>query len=506
MKFALIILDGLGLREETKGNAFKLANTPVFDKLFETYPNSQLGASGVAVGLPEGVMGNSEVGHMTMGSGRIIDHDLVRINNSISDGSLSDNHVFNTVFEQVKNEMSSLHLIGLISDAGVHSHLNHFFEICKIAKTKKLEKVYLHGITDGRDTSPTSGKGYVKTISNFFKEKGVGQWSTLMGRYYAMDRDKRWERTNIACSAIEQGEGRRASSPVEVIENSYQQNVTDEFIKPVIIEHENGEIHPIENGDSILFFNFRADRMRQIVSALGNLDFEHFETDGTYNCCTMTQYDKTFNFPVLFQPLSHINIFSDVMEKEGFCQLRVAETEKYAHVTYFFNGGEEEPFPNEKRILVPSPKVATYDLMPEMSAHGIRKEVISAIQSNKYDCMVINFANPDMVGHTGDLEATISAMETVDGIIGKILDEVRSSGGVSCVTADHGNLEQMIYKETGGIHTAHTLNPVPFFIVDSNGARSINNGGLQDVAPTILDYFNLTQPDEMTGKSLLNSV
>tara|TARA_B100000315_G_scaffold257132_1_gene304976 strand:- start:12110 stop:13630 length:1521 start_codon:yes stop_codon:yes gene_type:complete len=505
MKFALIILDGLGLRNEIKGNAFKLAHTPVFDKLFEKYPNSRLEASGTAVGLPEGVMGNSEVGHMTIGSGRIIDHDLVRINKSIIQSMFSDNPVLNTLFNRVKSEKSSLHLIGLISDAGVHSHLNHLFEICTFAKAKSVEKVYLHGITDGRDTSPTSGRDYVETISKFYNENSVGQWSTLMGRYYAMDRDKRWERTKIACSTMEQGTGRRESSPLEAVENSYQQNVTDEFINPVIIEDKNGEIHPIKKGDSILFCNFRADRMRQIVSALGQDSFEHFETEDGHNCCTMTQYDETFNFPVLFPPLTQYNILADVLEKERFRQLRVAETEKYAHVTYFFNGGEEVPRNNEKRILVPSPKVATYDLMPEMSADGIRKEVISAIQSNEYDCMVVNFANPDMVGHTGDLKATISAMETVDGIVGEILDEVSSARGVSFVTSDHGNLEQMIYEETGGIHTAHTLNPVPFFIVDSNGARSVKNGGLEDVAPTILDYFNLIQPKEMTGKSLINT-
>lgn len=505
LKFILLIVDGVGLRDSKEANAFKLSRTPVFDKLFSTCPWSRLEAAGRAVGLPNGVVGNSEVGHLTIGAGRIIKHDLIRINDAIGDGTLGQIPELQDVFAHVRKKGSSLHLMGLLSDGRVHSHIEHLLALLRIAKKEGMERVFVHAITDGRDTSPTSGVRFLRDMLNGMNEIGLGVLSTIMGRYYAMDRDKRWDRTELAYRAYVEGEGERFQDPVEAVTSSYEENVTDEFIKPRIIVHSDRPSRQIRGDDALLCFNFRADRMRQITTALGGMDFHEFSrSQEPVFTTTFTRYDDKFTFPVLFSPKSMENVFGTVLENHGFRQLRVAETEKYAHVTYFFNGGNETPYPHEDRILVPSPKVATYDLKPEMSAEGVEDTVLQAIDSGNYDCVIVNLANPDMVGHTGDLEASIKAVEVVDGVVGNILASAGQRGAVAFVTSDHGNLELMVNESTGGVHTAHTLNPVPFFIVNpGNRLKLKSKGELADVAPTILDFFNIPIPQEMTGKSLV---
>lgn len=505
LKFALLILDGFGLRDNPEGNAISQAKTPYLDELFSSCPMSALETSSAAVGLPDGIMGNSEVGHMTIGAGRIIRHDLVRINDAIHDGSLQNNSNLRSAFNRVKKNHSCLHLMGLLSDGGVHSHIDHLKALLWLAKNAGVPDLALHVITDGRDTPPKSGRNYVKVIQKFMEETDTGSIVSIMGRYYVMDRDKRWERTRIAYDCYTMAKGEQFENPVKAIEASYSVGITDEFIKPVVLTGSHTTPTVVSKDDVLLFFNFRADRMRQIVTAFGSQSFDEFErTLPPMNCTTMTSYDETFSYPVLFERHELVNTLPALLSKLGYSQLRLAETEKYAHVTYFFNGGEEQPFPGEHRIMVPSPKVATYDLKPEMSAPEVTNQALTAIKEGVFDCLILNFANPDMVGHTGNLSAAVQALETVDKAIRDVSRAVINTGGVVFITSDHGNLEMMIDEMTGEMHTAHTLNPVPFFVVNQKRKVKLKRkGGLADIAPTILDLLDLQIPLEMTGHSLI---
>ncbi|MEE2876643.1 MAG: 2,3-bisphosphoglycerate-independent phosphoglycerate mutase [Candidatus Neomarinimicrobiota bacterium] len=503
-RFILIILDGLGLREARENNAFRLARTPTFDHLFREHPWTALGASQEAVGLPRGVIGNSEVGHMTIGAGRVLKHDLVRINDAIANNSLENNPEIKALFEYVKAKESALHFLGLVSDGGVHSHLDHIPPIVRYARDAGVDRLYLHAITDGRDTSPYGSLQYVSTIQNAMVEIGLGEISTVIGRYYAMDRDRRWERTERAYRLFVNGEGEKSDSPLLAIERSHKHGVTDEFIDPVVCCGEEGKIGP---DDVVFCFNYRADRMRQICSALGVGVFSDFPTiQKPVRLTTMSSYHGAFSFPVIFGNLVIDMKLGQVLEQAGLSQLRVAETEKYAHVTYFFNGGDEDPYDAEERLLVPSPKVRTYDLQPEMSAFGIRDAVVKAIDEERGDAIVMNVANTDMVGHTGNLDAAIRAAEVADEVLGNVLDMALKKRIVAFVTADHGNCEVMVDESTGWEHTAHTLNQVPFIVVNGPpGHRLRSDGGLADVAPTILEGIGLSPPDQMLGRSLFTS-
>lgn len=504
-QFVLIIVDGLGLRDAVAGNAFKLASTPVFDRLFRTYPSSRLDTSGKAVGLPNGVMGNSEVGHLTIGAGRIVKQDLVRINEAIQDGTFGKIPAFKDVFSYVRRNGSSLHLMGLVSDGSVHSYMDHLFAILRAARKERVDRLFLHAVTDGRDTSPTSGLNHVRSTLEQMASVGLGRIATIVGRYYAMDRDKRWDRTEIAYRAYVAGEGKRFEDPISAVKSSYDDGISDEFITPKVIGEKEDPPAIIHEEDALLCFNFRSDRMRQIAAALGGNSFEGFDRIlAPVFTTTFTRYDDDFTFPILFDPVAVANHFGAVLDARGLRQLRVAETEKYAHVTYFFNGGEETPYPHERRILVPSPKVATYDLEPQMSAYRVEEKVVEAISSGEYDCIIVNLANPDMVGHTGDLKAAIRAAEVVDEVVGNIVQDALDRDMVIFVTSDHGNCEMMMDDRTGQIHTAHTTNPIPFIAVSSDKKLKLRpRGSLADIAPTILDYLHILKPKEMTGKSLL---
>ena len=513
----LVILDGFGYSPKKEGNAIALANTPFWDYLWSTYPKGLLKASGEAVGLPEGQMGNSEVGHMNIGAGRIVWQDIVRITKAIESGEIENNPVLNKAFKTAKEKGVKLHFIGLLSDGGVHSHIKHLFGLLELAKKRGLEKVCVHPILDGRDTPPKSAEIYLKQLIEKLKELGIGSIGTMGGRYYYMDRDKRWNRTEKAYNAMVLGEGYRCTDPIKALHDAYNRGETDEFVKPYVINPE----CLIEDGDVVFFFNFRADRMRQIVSAVGLEDFKGFERKKVVKpsyVATMTLYDETFPFDVAFPPQELKNVLGEVISKLGYKQLRIAETEKYAHVTYFFNGGREEPFPGEDRILVPSPKVATYDLKPEMSAPEVTEKVVERIKSGEYKLIVLNYANPDMVGHTGNLEATIKAIETIDKCLKQVVKTTLEMEGVCVITADHGNAEQMIDPETGGPWTAHTTNPVPFVVVKGTcGSYKVKRrtkkdvelpeefagipvvGILGDIAPTILHILGEEIPPEMTG-------
>jgi 2,3-bisphosphoglycerate-independent phosphoglycerate mutase len=509
----LIIRDGWGLNphppetKEKEGNAVLLADTPVQDKLVQTAPRSLLTTSGEAVGLPAGQMGNSEVGHLNIGAGRIVYQDLTRISLSISDDSFFRIPAFLDAFEKAKSSGSRLHLMGLCSDGGVHSHIDHLFALLELAKRQGLKEVYVHCFTDGRDTSPTNGAKYLRQIQDQVKTLGVGEIATITGRYYAMDRDKRWPRTEKAYNALTKGEGEINTDPVAAMEAWYAQGITDEFIPPTVIVGE-GEVSAsktIRNGDSVIFFNFRADRARQITRALTDPGFDGFPRSETLrlNFVTMTEYDETFDFPIAFPPATMKNILGQVLSDHGLQQLRMAETEKYPHVTYFFNGGEEKPFPGEDRHMVPSPKVATYDLQPEMSAPELTEEVIARLKTKKYDVAILNYANADMVGHTGVIPAAIQAVETVDEGVGRIIEVLNELGGAALITADHGNAERML-DENGEPYTAHTTFPVEIFYVGPDSDRyELKDGILADIAPTMLDLLGLPVPPEMTGESLL---
>ena len=504
----LMILDGFGINEKQEGNAVKLANIPNLNEILSKNPNTIIHTSGLQVGLPEGQMGNSEVGHTNIGAGRIVYQDLAKITKSIEDGDFFSIPEFVKAIENCKSNNSKLHIMGLLSDGGVHSHNRHLYGLLELAKRKDFENVYVHCFMDGRDTPPASGEAYLTELEEKMKEKGVGQIATISGRFYSMDRDKRWERVSQAYNALVNGEGEKATSVISAIEESYQKEVFDEFVKPTVITNKNGDpIAKIENGDSVIFFNFRPDRAREITRSIVDNEFDRFETKElkTYFVC-MTPYDETMpNVEIAFKKEEIKNTFGEYISKIGLKQLRIAETEKYAHVTFFFNGGEEKQYEGEDRILVPSPKVETYDLKPEMSAHEVCDKVVEAIKSEKYDCIILNFANPDMVGHTGSIEAAAKALESIDECVIKVVDAVNQVNGVLLITADHGNCEQMIDYKTGEPHTAHTTNPVPLTIVGLPANKKIKEGCLADLAPTMLDIMGLEKPEEMTGSSLLEN-
>ncbi len=503
----LMILDGYGLNEKTEGNAIAMAKTPVMDGLMKDCPFVKGNASGMAVGLPDGQMGNSEVGHMNMGAGRIIYQDLTSITKAIEDGDFFENEAMLEAIENCKRNDSSLHLWGLLSDGGVHSHNTHLYGILELCKKQGLEKVFIHPFFDGRDTPPASGKDYLAELIEKTKEIGVGKVASLSGRYYAMDRDNRWERVEKAYASLVYGEGVMAEDPIKAMEDSYAEDVTDEFVLPTVITENGQPVSLVKENDSVIFFNFRPDRAREITRAFCDDDFTGFERKNgriplTYVC--FKDYDETIpNKIVAFKKQNIVNTFGEYLANNGLKQLRLAETEKYAHVTFFFNGGIEEPNENEERILVKSPAVATYDLQPEMSAPEVSEKLNAAITSGEYDVIVINFANPDMVGHTGVIDAAIKAVEKVDECVGKAVEAVKSVDGVMFICADHGNAEKMIDYETGEPHTAHTTNPVPFILVNYGDVKLREGGCLADIVPTLLDIMEMPQPAEMTGKSLI---
>lgn len=500
----LIILDGFGIGKEYAGNAVKLAKTPNLDRLFREYPNTTLEASGLAVGLPEGQMGNSEVGHLNIGAGRIIYQDLTKISKSIVDGDFFEKKEFLDAIENAKENNSKIHLIGLVSSGGVHSHNTHLYALLELMKKQNFDNVYIHAILDGRDVSPTAGKEDIKELMEKMKEIGVGSIATVSGRYYAMDRDKRWERTKLAYDTFTLGKGNESNDPILTIEKSYSEDITDEFIIPTVIKENGRPIGTVDDNDSIIFFNFRPDRARQITRAFVDENFEGFEREKKVNTfyVTMTEYDKTIeNVKVAYTDESPKNTLGEYISSKGLSQLRIAETEKYAHVTFFFNGGIEEPYANEDRVLIPSPKVATYDLQPEMSAVEVKNEVLNRLKMDKYDLIILNFANPDMVGHTGVVSATVKAIETVDSCLGEIVELLIEKGGKALITSDHGNSE-MLLNEDGSPVTSHTSNRVPLVIVGDKNVE-LQEGKLADLSPTILELMGLEKPEGMTGKSLI---
>jgi len=506
----LVILDGWGISRAKNGNAIAQASTPQFDSLLKEYPSTILKACGEAVGLPERQMGNSEVGHLNIGAGRVVYQEFTRISKAIGDGDFFENEVLLDAIRSAKKKCKALHLMGLLSDGGVHSHIDHLFALLDLAGKEGLTRVYVHAFLDGRDVPPDNAMVYIKQLENKFKELKFGQVATVMGRYYAMDRDNRWERTGRAYRAMVAGEGVMTPSAAAAVHQSYEKRETDEFVQPTVIVNGRGKpLAPIEHEDSVIFYNFRADRARQITRAFVDREFKHFERPKGFlnpHFVCMTQYDKDIDVPVAFPPQNLVNTLGDVLAKHGVRQLRIAETEKYAHVTFFFNGGVEEPNEGEDRILVPSPKVPTYNLKPEMSAFEVTEKVIEAISGGSYDVIVVNFANPDMVGHTGIIEAAVKAVEAVDQCLGRIAGAVKERKGIMLVTADHGNAEVML--EVGGEpHTAHTNSDVPFILVSDERAlkeKKLRKGGaLKDIAPTILSLLNIPKPREMTGESLI---
>ena len=504
----LMILDGYGLNEKTEGNAVAQANTPVMDKLMAEYPYVKGNASGMAVGLPEGQMGNSEVGHLNMGAGRIVYQELTRITKEIQDGTFFDNAAFMDAVNNCKKNDSALHLYGLVSDGGVHSHITHLYGLLELAKRNGLSKVYVHAFLDGRDTPPASGKGYVEALEAEMKKIGVGEVATVTGRYYAMDRDNNYDRVEKAYVALTRGEGLEAASATEGIQASYDRGETDEFVKPTVVKKNGAPVAMIQDGDSIIFFNFRPDRAREITRSFCDDDFKGFarekKLDVVYVC--FSDYDPTIpNKEVAFPKIAVTNTFGEWLAANHMKQARIAETEKYAHVTFFFNGGVEQPNEGEDRILVNSPKdVATYDLKPQMSAYEVCDKLLGAIRSGEYDVIIINFANPDMVGHTGVQSAAIKAIEVVDECVGKAVEAVKDMDGILFICADHGNAEQLIDYETGAPFTAHTTNPVPFILVNADPSYKLREGGcLADIVPTLIELMGKQQPAEMTGKSLL---
>jgi len=503
----LLVMDGYGLSPQKEGNAIALASKPNLDEIFGKYPYTTLGASGLDVGLPDGQMGNSEVGHLNLGAGRVVYQEITRIDKAIEEKTFFGNPVLIEGMETVKKRNTSLHLLGLVSDGCVHSSPNHLYALLKLAKERKVKKVFVHAFLDGRDTSPTAGAGYVKELLDKFKELGVGNLATVAGRYYAMDRDKRWERVEKAYRAIVNGEGIQTNDVISAIKKSYAKNVTDEFMVPMVVRGEdNPEGGRIKKGDVGIFFNFRADRARQLSYALTDPDFKEFARPDNLiiDLISMTLHDNKLKSEVAFPPVKLSNILGEVLGREGKAQLRIAETEKYAHVTFFFNGGEEKPFEGEDRILVHSPKVATYDLKPEMSAFEVTEKVTKEIKSRKYDFILLNYANPDMVGHTGVLSAAIKAIETVDRCVGEVIAAVREVNGIALVTADHGNAEKMIDPKNSEVFTAHTTDRVPFALVMDDFKGKLREGGkLADIAPTILHLMNIKKPEEMEGENLI---
>ncbi len=502
--YALIILDGFGKNERHEGNAIYAANTPNIDKYLANHPNSIVHASGLDVGLPDGQMGNSEVGHTNIGAGRIVYQELTRITKSIEDGDFFENEALVKAVENCKKNDSALHLMGLLSPGGVHSHTNHLYGLLRLAKMNGIEKVHVHAFLDGRDVPPSSAVEYIKEAIEKMRDIGVGDIATVMGRYYAMDRDNRWERVSKAYDAIVCGEGEEAESAVTAVEESYNNDVTDEFVVPTVIKKDGEPLGKVSENDSVVFFNFRPDRARELTRTIVDEDFSGFERDYFKTCfVTMTQYDATMpNVEVAFKPEQLVNTFGEYISKKGLRQLRIAETEKYAHVTFFFNGGVEKPYDGEDRALINSPKVATYDLKPEMSAYEVTDEVVKRIDSGEYDVIILNFANCDMVGHTGVFDAAVKAVEAVDECLGRVIDAIERHDGVALVTADHGNADQMIDYETGEPFTAHTTNVVPLILIGRDDLK-IKSGRLADLTPTMLDLMGLEKPTEMTGESLI---
>ncbi|SFC94707.1 2,3-bisphosphoglycerate-independent phosphoglycerate mutase [Clostridium uliginosum] len=502
----LMILDGFGIAPKSEGNAVSLANKPNFDRLQEKYPTTKLQASGMEVGLPEGQMGNSEVGHLNIGAGRIVYQELTRITKAIADGDFFENEALKKAIHNAKNNNTALHLMGLLSDGGVHSHIQHLKGLLEFAKKEGVQNVYVHAFMDGRDVPPSSGKEFIEQTEKIMAEVGIGKIATVSGRYYAMDRDNRWERVELAYNALVLGKGEIANSAVEAIERSYHDNKTDEFVLPTIVTENGAPVSTIKSGDSVIFFNFRPDRAREITRAINDKKFDGFKRE-TLNLTftTMTQYDKTLEgVEVAYKPQTLTNTLGEYVSSKGLNQLRIAETEKYAHVTFFFNGGVEKENEGEDRALIPSPKVATYDLKPEMSAYEVTDELIKRLDSDKYDMVILNFANPDMVGHTGIVPAAVKAIETVDKCLGKVVDKVLEKDGSVFITADHGNAEIMIDFSTGNPFTAHTTEPVPFVWVSNHTeGKTLKEGKLADIAPTMLNQLGLEVPTEMTGENLV---
>lgn len=500
----LMILDGWGISGQTEGNAIAQGNTPNMDRLLAQYGHSQLLCSGEYVGLPEGQQGNSEVGHLNLGAGRVVYQELTRINKAVRENTLQENAAFQQVMDACLAQQKPLHLMGLVSPGGVHSHSNHLYRLLEMAAAKGLSKVYVHCFLDGRDVGPSTGLGFMQELEEKLQQIGVGQIATVSGRYYAMDRDNRWERVEKAYRAMTIGEGEHAVSAVLAVQQSYDNGQTDEFVLPTVLQTPQGQpVATIGCGDGVIFFNFRGDRAREITKAFVSREFNGFIRPYLgVQFVAMTQYEKGLDVTVAFPPQDLQNTLGQVLAAHGIPQFRVAETEKYAHVTFFFNGGVEEPNWLEDRLLVPSPKVATYDLQPEMSAMAVKDNLISAIRSEKYPFILVNFANPDMVGHTGVQEAARKAVETVDACVGEVVAVIEKMGGVLLITADHGNAEQMIDPVKGSPHTAHTANPVPFIAVTPQ-PRQVKDGSLQDVAPTVLALLGIEKPDEMTGSSLI---
>ncbi|WP_103109618.1 2,3-bisphosphoglycerate-independent phosphoglycerate mutase [Brevibacillus reuszeri] len=503
---ALLILDGFALRSETYGNAVAQASKPNFDRYWNQYPHATLEASGLAVGLPEGQMGNSEVGHLNIGAGRVVYQDLTRITKSIKEGVFFENETLIEAFQHAKKNGKQLHLFGLLSDGGVHSHIDHLFAMLELAKQQDFANVFIHGFLDGRDVSPDSAVGYVEQLQAKIAEIGVGRIATVQGRYYAMDRDKRWERVEKAYRAMVYGDAPRYQDPIQAIKESYEKSVMDEFVMPTVIVDEAGEpVSTIQSGDSIIFYNFRPDRAIQISQAFTNEDFRGFdrgeERPRDLHFVCLTHFSETVDGYVAYKPSNLDNTLGEVLSQQGLKQLRIAETEKYPHVTFFFSGGREQEFPGETRILIPSPKVATYDLQPEMSAPELTDAVVKEIEAENFDAIILNFANCDMVGHSGMMEPTIKAVETVDACLGRVVEAILAKGGVAVITADHGNADLML-DQAGRPITSHSTYPVPV-IVTKAGAMLREGGVLADLSPTLLDLLDAEQPVEMTGKSLL---
>jgi 2,3-bisphosphoglycerate-independent phosphoglycerate mutase len=504
----LMVLDGWGIEGQGDGNAVSMARTPTLDRLAAEYPTTRLVCSGEAVGLPGGIMGNSEVGHLNIGAGRVVYQDLLRIDRAIEDGSFFKNDVLLSAMDAARQHESTLHLMGLVSDGGVHSQLTHLLALLDLARQAGVPQTCVHAITDGRDTSPTGGEAYLSRVRDHMAAHGYGQVASICGRYYAMDRDRRWERIESAYRLYTEGEGTPESDPVEAVRKAYDRGETDEFIKPIVLtDADRNPAAVIGDGDAVIFFNFRADRAREMTAALTDPDFSGFSRTRRPDIAayaTMTLYDETFSLPVAFPPAHLDGILGEVVSRRGIRQLRIAETEKYAHVTYFFNGGEETPFPGEDRVLIPSPRdVSTYDEKPEMSAIEVTDAVIERLRSNTYGMVILNFANMDMVGHTGVIPAAVKACETVDRCVARIVDEVLAVDGAVIITADHGNAEKMIAGD-GKPHTAHTVNPVRLILVDEHRkALRLNEGKLGDIAPTMLAIMGIEKPEQMTGASLI---